>query len=151
MGKHKSKNVVKKILTAYRIRNRRTGKFRSGGLLTKYTTHGKTWGRKRDLVAHIGMDKGWTVVYEHPSKGWLTPDEWEQVEDGYYDARRYFNYPSRKETFNEMLNRKFSPDDEVIEILVDENLRAEINVYSLEKFLAHSRISDGYEPDTLKA
>lgn len=130
MGSHKNKKAPIFILTAYRIRQKSTGLWRCGGVsYNKYSRVGDTWNRKQDLIAHLRHDTG--RVYEHPVHGWINSTEWDKLDPD----TKYYNYDSRKELDHEIIRRKLNSDDEVIEILVDENLKSTVKVMTPLNFL----------------
>lgn len=127
----KRKKNIKFILTDYRIRNKKTGLFRSGGDADRYSDKGKTWSSNVALRAYLTGDK--QRRYEHPQLGWLNWNEWYQTEGRF--GKNAVNYPSRAETLKEMIARRFDSNDEVIEIMIDAQLNPTVNRYDIETFL----------------
>ena len=54
--------------TMYRIRDRETGKFSTGGACPKWTKHGKVWKNKTVLVAHLNMLRDSYRRYYDPTR-----------------------------------------------------------------------------------
>jgi hypothetical protein len=116
------------ILTLYKVRNRATGLFRVGGMRGKYSKTGKSWSSKGALKGHIVYNRG--IMY-------LINGEWKsnsalQGTYGWY----YSGIQSRRETDQELIARTFSPDDEVIEILVSQDLSVKVTIYSVLDFMS---------------
>lgn len=121
----------KYILTVYKIRNKLTKKFRVGGTSKSYTRVGKAWTNKGALISHIKYN---VLEYAlHPEYGWLNRDEWYKKEG--WNGLKFYNHPSRIETAEEIVKRRYDPEDEVIEILVDEDAKAEVNIYPIIDFI----------------
>jgi len=69
--------------TVYRIKDRETGKFSTGGAWPKFTKQGKIWKNKTVLLAHLKMLKDGYRRYYDPTRYEVV--EYELKEFGYPD------------------------------------------------------------------
>lgn len=122
---------TKYIITEYRIRNRKTGRFVNNIGSVKYSVDGRSWDSKYSLYRDVQQDV--RVMVEHPEHGWLLREDWGKVERT--PGMSLLNFPCRKETIKEVVNRKFDDDIEVIEILIDEKMNAKVNTYPILDFM----------------
>jgi hypothetical protein len=69
--------VTKDVVKAYKIRDRETGLFSTGGMDPRWSKTGKTWSTEGQLKSHLRLVTQWKSGYGKTE--WRVPESWEVI------------------------------------------------------------------------
>jgi hypothetical protein len=91
------------VVKAYKIRDRETGLFSTGGMTPRWNKTGKVWSTEGQLKSHLRLVTEWNTGYGR--KKWHVPESWEVIALTYtmelqdthsYSARALAERPAKK-------------------------------------------------------